>query len=231
MGPENQSQFQPIIISKNFTRKNSVIGHKDCLAIGTFGNNLKENTENHSVQGSLSSSHDHLPDITAEEVVELQKELTLVLHQQVLVEFISEEETEPHIPLDNFHCPSTLEDDKTNSNTAFGVSNDKDGHLQDNCSLVLNREKDIRLDHANNAIGRKSLSFLLKKMFLCRSGFTPAPSLRETLPESRMEKAIAKKNLLNRYMSKTDSEDEMLENASDGSKWVKTDSEFIVLEI
>uniref|UniRef100_A0A5B7C8F0 Uncharacterized protein n=1 Tax=Davidia involucrata TaxID=16924 RepID=A0A5B7C8F0_DAVIN len=210
------------------------------LAIGTFGNNWKENTEN-------SSSQDHLRDITPEEVGELQKELTLLLHKEVLVESSLEEELETHIPLDNFNCPSSLEDDKTNSNTIFGVSNDKDGHLQDNTSVVLNRGKDIRLDHANNAIGRKSLSFLLKKMFLCRSGFTPTPSLREPLPESRTEKILrvilhkkiypqssspkvtAKKYLEKRYMPKTDSE--MLENASDGSKWVKTDSEFIVLEI
>lgn len=42
-----------------------------------------------------------------------------------------------------------------------------------------------------NALKKKSASFLLKKMFVCKGGFTPAPELRAPFPESRMEKVDA----------------------------------------
>ncbi|GKE66873.1 hypothetical protein Tco_1521034, partial [Tanacetum coccineum] len=38
--------------------------------------------------------------------------------------------------------------------------------------------------------GKKSISFLLKKIFVCSSGFPTIPSLRDPLPESRMEKIL-----------------------------------------
>ncbi|KAF8406828.1 hypothetical protein HHK36_005949 [Tetracentron sinense] len=102
-----------------------------------------------------------------------------------------------------------------------------------------------RVNH--NAIRKRSLSFLLKKMFVCGSGFAPAPSLRDPLSESRMEKLLRailhkkiypqksspsssmKKYLENRHTLKTSSEDEMQEKANDGCKWVKTDSECMFL--
>lgn len=40
----------------------------------------------------------------------------------------------------------------------------------------------------NVLIRKKSLSFLLKNIFLCRSGFPPWPSLRDPPPEPRIEK-------------------------------------------
>ncbi|KAA8534759.1 hypothetical protein F0562_029799 [Nyssa sinensis] len=209
------------------------------LAIGTFGNNnLKEDTQRYCAQGSLSPSQD----ITPEEIGELQKQLTLLLNEPILVESSLEEESETHIlPLDNLNYPPRFKNDKINSNAVSGGLNDKDGNLQLSTTVALNRGKDIRSDHSYNAIGKKSLSLLLKKMFLCPRGFTPAPSFKDPLPEPRVEKIMrailhkkiypqspnskAKKYLENRYKSKVDSEDEMLEKANDGSKWVKTDSE------
>nr|KYP72041.1 hypothetical protein KK1_011328 [Cajanus cajan] len=78
-------------------------------------------------------------------------------------------------------------------------------------------------------------------MFVCRSGFAPAPSLRDTLQfqESRMEKllrTILHKKINSQHSSralplkkrlKMPKEDEADERAEtdDGCKWVKTDSE------
>ncbi|KAJ8769167.1 hypothetical protein K2173_000942 [Erythroxylum novogranatense] len=84
-----------------------------------------------------------------------------------------------------------------------------------------------------------------------RSGFSPQPSLRDTLQESRMEKLLrtllhkkinlqntprstsVEKYLKNRHTSKDDEEeeDQRRHTNSDGCKWVKTDSKYIVLEI
>ncbi|OIW20113.1 hypothetical protein TanjilG_01886 [Lupinus angustifolius] len=80
-------------------------------------------------------------------------------------------------------------------------------------------------------------------MFVCRSGFAPTPSLRDTLQESRMEKDNAsEENLWPKFLSsilyeevqkmtKKNNEDELEERSDNGCKWVKTDSEYIVLEI
>jgi hypothetical protein len=59
--------------------------------------------------------------------------------------------------------------------------------------IVLNSGKDVCLENKKGGdIGKKSLSFVLKKMFVCRStaGLAPARSLRDPLTESRMEKVI-----------------------------------------
>ncbi|XP_059637115.1 protein DEEPER ROOTING 1-like [Cornus florida] len=204
------------------------------LAIGTFGHDgLKEDPHssiNNIVQGTLSSSQD----ITPEEVGELEKELNLLLNKQV------SGGCSWAVELDIHNLPG---DDRTNSDT---VCAHKNGNLQQSISDVLNRGNDNRLDHTNSAISKKSLSFLLKKVFLCPSGFPPARSLRDPIPQSRMEKIMrtilhkkiypqsstTKKYLENRKMPEsTDCRDEMLDKQNVGSKWVKTDSEFIVLEI
>ncbi|KAJ8430742.1 hypothetical protein Cgig2_009633 [Carnegiea gigantea] len=48
----------------------------------------------------------------------------------------------------------------------------------------------------NKAISKKSVPFLLKKMFMCGAGFGPVPSLRDPMlsaPQTRMEKNKIKK--------------------------------------
>lgn len=152
------------------------------LAIGTFGNNnVKKEVEKCSLQGSEASCQDHLQDITLEEVGELQKELKLIFDKQV-VESSSLDEPD-----------TSFEIDRTTSHATYEDIANEGSPLQRSNSAVLSRGNDSRLDSANNVIGKKSLSFLLKKMFLCSSGFTPTPSLRDPLPELRLEKSRMEK--------------------------------------
>lgn len=124
---------------------------------------------------------------------------------------------------------------------------------------VLNKAKDLVADK-KGGIREISLSFLLKKMFVCHGGFAPTPSLKDPLTESRADKIIrtlphkkihpqstlqplAKKmlekptkKLLGRRRKKIlwSEEEEAAaetERGDDRNKWVKTDSEYFVLEI
>ncbi|XP_027368740.1 uncharacterized protein LOC113874725 [Abrus precatorius] len=100
-------------------------------------------------------------------------------------------------------------------------------------------------------LGKKALAFLLKKFFVCRSGFQRTPSFNYLIStESRMEKIlrailhqklhlqasilvdVIKKHLENRHASKSgNGEEEHITDAENGSKWNMTDSEYIILEI
>ncbi|CAI9757721.1 unnamed protein product [Fraxinus pennsylvanica] len=234
------------------------------LAIGTFGNtDLTENQESQIVQ---NPDHEILPDeqfsspdfseFTAEEVRKLQKELTTLLTRKPKAE-----EPINDLPLDRFlNCPSSLEVDRTISNrfSISTISDDKDEEEIDRTiRIILGRCKDV-CEKKKKAIGKKSVTFLLKKMFACRSGFAQTPSLRDPFPESRMEKLLrtmltkkmypqnssrgssTKKylkdnrhtsNAENQDTSNAENQDEVREKRRQGSKWDKTDSEYIVLEI
>ncbi|KAL6285359.1 hypothetical protein ACE6H2_009749 [Prunus campanulata] len=223
------------------------------LAIGTFGNNdLKENAaESQDIQEDPTSSEEILDNFTPEEVGKLHKELTKLLTRKPNIE-----KEIADLPLDRFlNCPSSLEVDRRNSNAlCFDSADDhKDEDIEKTISVILGRCKEICGDNNKKAIGKKSISFLLKKMFVCRSGFAPQPSLRDTLQESRMEKllrvmlnkkiiipqgssraASMKKYLEDRQIptkKESNTEDDTKEKINDGCKWVKTDSEYIVLEI
>ncbi|KAK8706909.1 hypothetical protein V6N13_057981 [Hibiscus sabdariffa] len=210
------------------------------LAIGTFGNKIKQEPERPSPQQNVPSAQDHvncLHGLTPEEVGRLQKELNLIFQEHV-------EPTSSAAPIDKFLDTTTDGEERVCSGFPDGSnSTDKD---DDHCStsLVHSRGKDISLDNSKAAIGKKSLSFLLKKMFVCRSGFSPAPiSLRDPVMESMMEKMLKtilhKKIYPQNYGTKLSAKKSLessvhiakTEKADDGSKWVKTDSEYIVLEI
>ncbi|KAL6137404.1 hypothetical protein ACLB2K_062696 [Fragaria x ananassa] len=224
------------------------------LAIGTFGNNnLKESTDYQSqhIQEESSSSDEILENFTPEEVGKLHKELTKLLTRKPDIE-----KEIAALPLDRFlNCPSSLEVDRRTSNALCSDSDDhKDEDIEKTISVILGRCKDIYADNNKKAIGKKSISFLLKKMFVCRSGFAPAPSLRDSFQESRMEKFLRlmlNKKIINpqnssrassmkKYLEDTrqnptkkgnNNEEDKKEKINDGCKWVKTDSEYIVLEI
>lgn len=221
------------------------------LAIGTFGNNdLKENPESQNPPHQEDpSSSEELLDFTPEEIGKLQKELTKLLSRKPASNV---EKEIAELPLDKFlNCPSSLEVDRRISATLCSDSDDKDENIERTISVILGKCREVCTDHGKKNIGKRSLSFLLKKMFVCRSGFAPAPSLRDTLQESRMEKLLRamlhkkiypqnssrassmKKYLEDKQRSKRENEDEVQEKhkAKDGYKWVKTDSEYIVLEI
>ncbi|XVE51839.1 hypothetical protein DITRI_Ditri02bG0073200 [Diplodiscus trichospermus] len=227
------------------------------LAIGTFGNeDLKENPQCQNISDQdpsdipeEPSSSEDLPEFTPEEVGKLQKELTKLLSRKPTSEV---EKQVANLPLDRFlNCPSSLEVDRRISYALCSDSGDRDDDIDRTISVILGRCKDICGENKKKAIGKKSISFLLKKMFVCRSGFSPAPSMRDTLLESRMEKLLrvmlhkkiysqnpSRASSMKKYIEdkqtpkRQNNEDETQERKSeDGYKWVKTDSEYIVLEI
>ncbi|MBA0777593.1 hypothetical protein Gotri_005598, partial [Gossypium trilobum] len=225
------------------------------LAIGTLGNKIKQEADQKAnLHQSVPSTQDHvnyLHGLTAEEVGKLQKELNLIFQEHGPTSPANLEA--PSLPFDRFldADSSTVEDEErvcSGCSDGSNLNNRKDDHHLQYCnsSLVQSRGKDMCSDNSKAAIGKKSLSFLLKKMFVCRSGFSPAPiSLRDpAVMESRMEKILkailhkkiypqnystklsTKKSLEScTHISNTAEGDEKIEKADDGSKWVKTDSE------
>ncbi|KAJ6826937.1 uncharacterized protein M6B38_369780 [Iris pallida] len=221
------------------------------LSIGTFGNTEpKDGQERHNPPENLRSSQD-LSDFSIEELVKLQKELTkLLTHKPKSSTDGSEKGGErANLPLNRFlNSPSSLEVERRDhlKLCADLDGEEKNGALSPNSRIILRKARDIIADKSNE-MRKKSLSLLLKKMFVCRSGFAPAPSLRDQLPESRMEKLLrvilhknkypqssnkmTKKYLEKKPLEKIGCKDEIGEKEEDGCKWVKTDSEYIVLEI
>ncbi|XP_010939894.1 protein NEGATIVE GRAVITROPIC RESPONSE OF ROOTS [Elaeis guineensis] len=221
------------------------------LSIGTFGNKeLKEDPQRHEPSENLDSSQ-NLPDFTSEEVRKLQKELIKLLSGKSKAGTngleVGEEER-ANLPLNRFlNCPSSLEVDRTASLRLHDDLDNNNGDLSPTTKIILKKAKDLLFDNGD-AIKKKSLTFLLKKIFVCRSGFSPAPSLRDPIPESRMEKILrtllhkkiyprssassssTRKYLEEKPMEKVQAE-EKEEKGEDRCKWVKTDSEYIVLEI
>lgn len=161
------------------------------LAIGTFGNSdlreTNEITQNQNTEEEIpSSSEEVLDSFTPEEVGKLQKELTKLLSRKPNVE-----KEIADLPLDRFlNCPSSLEVDRRISSALCSDSADDQEDIDKTISVILGRCKGLCAENYNKKgiIGKKSISFLFKKMFSCRSGFAPGPSLRDTLQESRMEK-------------------------------------------
>ncbi|KAL2480304.1 hypothetical protein Adt_33270 [Abeliophyllum distichum] len=203
------------------------------LAIGTFGNNnMKDVAEDKS-----NNIIEDTPEEEKEEIEEQQlddKELKQLFH----------------LPLSSlgeefFHHFPSREHDTTTNNESINISEEDSG----NSILLHRKEKDhIHLSKAKNGIGKKSFYFLLKKAFICKGGFVTTPILRDPLPQTKLDKSILNKILraiLNKkiypqsctpkatpkkYLDKPENDTED-EEATDGNKWVKTDSEYIVLEI
>ncbi|WOL02644.1 hypothetical protein Cni_G11363 [Canna indica] len=217
------------------------------LAIGTFGNkDLKEEPKRHDPSENLYTDEEDLPDFTMEEVNTLQKELAKLLTRKPKCRTsLSEiaEEDRANQPLNRFlNCPSSLEVDRKLEH----LGKENHGDLSPNTKIILNKVKDALLGNSN-ALKKNSLSFLFKKIFVCGSGFAPPRSLRDAIPEPRIEKIlraiIAKKiypqsfasTVTKKYLENRTSEKMHLGNEEDKRKdqyrWVKTDSEYIVLEI
>ncbi|KAK1436918.1 hypothetical protein QVD17_02702 [Tagetes erecta] len=206
------------------------------LTIGTFGNNdlPTENEEIQETQVTETSSPD-LSEFTPEEIGKLQKELTNLLSKK--------QETPADLPLDRFlNCPSSLEVDRRLSVKVNSEDNDKEDDIDHTIRVILGRCKDICMDNNKKVIGKKSLSLIFKKIFVCSKGFLSIPSFRDPLPESRMEKLLRAmlKNKINPQHPQASSARKLIqdrrsphnkgkviddENEMDGSKWDKTDSE------
>ena len=67
----------------------------------------------------------------------------------------------------------------------------ENGEFSPDTQIILSKARDLLVNSNGAAIKRKSFKFLLKKMFACRGGFGPAPSLKDPV-ESRMEKVKKK---------------------------------------
>ncbi|XVE53962.1 hypothetical protein DITRI_Ditri03aG0044400 [Diplodiscus trichospermus] len=218
------------------------------LAIGTFGNKIKQETEKANLEEKFSTGHDHLHGLTPEQAGKLPKELNLIYQEHVGPTSANLEAT--NLPFDKFlDTNSSTEADDRNCSACSDDSNNKNDHDLQYCStsLVDCRAKDICLDNSKGRIGKESLSFLLKKMVVCRSGFSPSPSLRDPTMESQMQQMLrtilrkkiypqssspklsTKKSLESSHIPMTANGNGKGEKADDGSyKWVKTDSEYII---
>lgn len=119
---------------------------------------------------------------------EFQKELRKLLSLKPIANG-NESREDSNLPLDRFlNCPSSLEVDRTNCEKPYSDTADEDEDDDTrNTSVILNKAKEICMDK-NTGIRQRSISFLLKKMFICHGGFAPTPSLRDPIPELRMEK-------------------------------------------
>lgn len=165
--------------------------HKGLLTIGTIGN---ENLLSNLQQNSSSSQ-----DLTLEEERKLQNELNLLLHEHVGAASAAESEGDPHPSLDKIldHSSSGEEESAKNDTYYDDSSKDSGGHVQRNTSVVCSKGKDICTDNTKREIGKKSLSFLVKKVIACRGGFAPTRSIRDPVSESRMEKVYLYLYILN----------------------------------
>nr|GMC73103.1 uncharacterized protein LOC109187586 [Ipomoea batatas] len=203
------------------------------LAIGTLGNN---------------DPPENLAEFTPEEVGKLQKALTKLLSRKSASK--NEAQSNADLPLDRFlNCPSSLEVDRRLSNisAANSLYDCEEDEIDRTIRAIIGRCKDVcEKNKQHKSIGKKSVSFLVKKMFVCRSGFAPSPSLRDTFQESRMEKllrtilskkiypqnpsraASLKRFLENKRTSSSaaaEEEEKKRERTSDSGRWDKTDSE------
>ncbi|CAH9118578.1 unnamed protein product [Cuscuta europaea] len=234
------------------------------LAIGTLGNtNPMKNTEKLPERNEIIEEEEEecsspdLAEFTTEEFWKLQKALGKLLSKKSV-----EVEEDMDLPLDRFfNCPSNLDFDRTLSNTSSANSSstnyecDED-EIDRTIRAIIRRCRDVCENKKQKTIGKKSVSFLFKKIFACTTGFAPAPSLRDTFQESRMDKLL--RTMLSKKINRQNSsrvpskrryledkrksrvqeeeEDEEEENKTQGEmqhsgKWDKTNSEYIVLEI
>ncbi|RZC85393.1 hypothetical protein C5167_041576 [Papaver somniferum] len=176
-------------------------GHSDC--------NNNQIIEEEISPSSLSEvlGDGDLDDFTPEEVGKLQEELKKLLSRKPKPALTEEEQCRTLsgrrgvklfnlLPLDKFlNCPSSLEVERK----ANDIDSPCQRELRRSLSVIGNMEKNLSPERTKS-IKKKSITFLLKKMFVCRSGFPPPapPTFRDSIPESRIEKllrAMINKNL------------------------------------
>lgn len=166
------------------------------LAIGTLGNStadLKEDTRNHDSSEESKSSQEL--DFSLDDVIKLQTELTELLSRnpKSITDGPEKKGEGADLPLNIFlNCPSSLEVEHAECGESAGdlsVNGENNGDLSPISKIILRKARDI-LANKRNVIAQKSFLILWNKMFACRSGTVPAPSLRDQLSETRMEKVI-----------------------------------------
>lgn len=201
------------------------------LAIGTFGNNNLKHSDKLQDEDDQDKTT-----TTAQDLEEVDRELRLLLNND-------------HISVDSSFSGEN-ENENLSVDQLLDRLRDGDAGLKRNSSSVVERgRKDMKSDKRKRGIGKKSLCFLMKKILLCGGGFVaPPPIIRDPLPDPKLDHSTMEKILRamvhkkiypqrptpKKYleMGKRESEDEQDQEACNHtSKWDKTDSEYIVLEI
>ncbi|XP_026440713.1 uncharacterized protein LOC113339693 [Papaver somniferum] len=185
----------------------------------------------------------NLEDFTPKEVEILHEELKKLLSRKQKPALTEEEQCRTlsgrrgvklfNLPLDKFlNCPSSLEVERK-------VINDVpcERELRPSLSVISSMRKSSSPKRTKSQ-KKKSIYLLLKKMFVCRSGFPPPapPSFSDSLPESQIEKLLREIIKEKLYCPKTSPTrpiaSKFLQN---GNYYVETDKEDdgkdIVLEI
>ncbi|KAL6855885.1 hypothetical protein ACP4OV_018687 [Aristida adscensionis] len=236
--------------------------HQGFFSIGTLGNESPPH-------GAAAAAGEEVPDFTIEEVKKLQDALNKLLRRaksksSARGSAATDDDRAAgslQLPLDRFlNCPSSLEVDRRLSlkqqhpDAGEGAGAGAGGEFSPDTQIILSKARDLLVNSNGAAIKHKSFKFLLKKMFVCRGGFAPAPSLKDPV-ESRMEKLF--RTMLQKKMNarpsnanaassrkyyledkpsgrmirdrRRDEDDD--DKGSDSFKWDKTDTDFIVLEI
>ncbi|XP_022968076.1 uncharacterized protein LOC111467419 [Cucurbita maxima] len=224
------------------------------LAIGTFGDdNLNQAHTKRFQENPSSPLQQHLQDLTPEEIRKLHKEINLLLDEHL-------KQMDPSLAFEvSKHCSSNIFPTRQLSFESDITKNEpySDELIDESESfkhVILSKGKDMGME-ANDTtlIGKRTLSLLLKKIFVCGGGIAPAavaPPLRTRTLELKIEKMLRtilhkkiypqsfnvqtssmKKYLRKKNKRKDKSEDEKDDKTGDGIKWVQTDSEYIVLEI
>ncbi|KAL9252645.1 DEEPER ROOTING 1-like protein [Drosera capensis] len=223
------------------------------LAIGTLWNrSFKEESKSCNLQDASLPSQDFTP----EEIRRLQEKLDALFSQESYSADSSSSTGQEHNELPVVKLLQHSQSSPPENNCGEMSCNSSDRYETDrllsNISEVQRCKRDACPDKGSNAIRAKSLTFLLKKMFCWRSGIVPTPSFKDPLlyPESRMRKMLSamlnkkvhphssrrtssQKYLESQHKSrmKNDEDDhDYLQKGIDGTKWVKTDTEYIVLE-
>ncbi|KAJ8568962.1 hypothetical protein K7X08_032699 [Anisodus acutangulus] len=250
-GKQSTNKSNPVTVTQFSDWPNEL------LAIGTFGSlkdsaNLNQPTCRPDHQPDQSS-------LTPEEVGQLHKELKHLFPEETpLSAKGSKKDLEKFFDcLQNL----LDDDHKANSSDQQVLENKESIFKRSNSLVRGRGQESAQLEDTNSGISKKSLSYLIKKTLFCSAGLAPPPpqyTLRDpVLPQSKFEKSrmekilrailhkkiyrqatsqrgttTRKRYLDNRCVIESDTEDEAFETLKDnGSKWDKSDSDFIVLEI
>ncbi|KAK1313311.1 hypothetical protein QJS10_CPA06g02518 [Acorus calamus] len=178
-------------------------------------------------------------DFTLEEVTRLQKELTKVLARKPMRSDDDESQGEkirPNnlLPLDKFlNCPSSLEVDRIDRARPDSSQNVDGDPPRNGGGVVLSKGRDVVGDE-RSLIRRRSERFQNRACEFERSNaarikdgkVNEGIASQEDIPTVFFAEIGGKK-----YLEGKATEDKTPRSSSDGSKWVRTDSEYIVLEI